>query len=126
MNLKNEITGQTKDHLIWSEEDKTYIHKEVFPKLPDVKPAVLDERVWRWSPLRRQVGDGCGDLPGAERAPEGAEWALLRLLLLPILIRRHNLPVSGQLHVADTARALVPDELQWQACPCSWCVWGDF
>ena len=37
MNLKNEITGQTKDHLIWSEEDKTYIHKEVFPKLQLLK-----------------------------------------------------------------------------------------
>jgi len=37
MNLKNEITGQTKDHLIWSEEDKTYIHKKVFPKLQLLK-----------------------------------------------------------------------------------------
>tara|TARA_Y100001970_G_C14201519_1_gene841387 strand:+ start:845 stop:1540 length:696 start_codon:yes stop_codon:yes gene_type:complete len=37
MNLKNEITGQTKDHLIWSEEDKTYIHKEVFPKFQQLK-----------------------------------------------------------------------------------------
>ena len=37
MNLKNEITGQTKDHLLWSEEDKTYIHKDVFPKLQQLK-----------------------------------------------------------------------------------------
>ncbi len=37
MDLKSEITGQTKDHLIWSQEDRTYIHKKVFPKLQHLK-----------------------------------------------------------------------------------------
>ena len=37
MNLKNEITGKTKDHLIWSEEDKTYVHREVFTQLKALK-----------------------------------------------------------------------------------------
>ena len=37
MNLKEEITGQTTKHLIWSEEDNTYIHKDVLPKLQHLK-----------------------------------------------------------------------------------------
>ena len=37
MHLKNEITGQTTEHLIWSDEDNTYIHKDVFSKIQYLK-----------------------------------------------------------------------------------------
>ena len=45
MNLKDEITGQTTKHLIWSEEDNTYIHKDVLPKLQHLKELSLSNGI---------------------------------------------------------------------------------
>ena len=37
MNIKNEITGKTKDHLLWSEEDQAFIHRDVLTSIKSLK-----------------------------------------------------------------------------------------